>query len=102
MLEAAGRRVRRATTIDEAVQLLSERPPRVVVLDLALEGLDPRDSVLAIRRVNPAVVLILCSGHTRLMDDTLSALPPGWIFAGLIKPFPPRRLLDLLDVVNGP
>jgi DNA-binding NtrC family response regulator len=101
VLESAGRCVRRAATIDEAVQLLSERPARVVVLDLALDGLEPRDSVLAIRRANPAVVLILCSGHTRLMDDTLSALPPGWIFAGLIKPFPPRRLLDLLDVANG-
>jgi DNA-binding NtrC family response regulator len=101
ILESAGRCVRRATTIDEAVHLLSERPARVVVLDLALDGLEPRDSVLAIRRANPAVVLILCSGHTRLMDDTLSELPPGWIFAGLIKPFPPRRLLDLLDIANG-
>jgi two-component system response regulator HydG len=101
VLGASGRLVRRATTIDEAVHLLAERPPRVVVLDLALDGLQPRDSVLAIRRVNPAVVLILCSGHTRLMDETLSSLPPGWVFAGLIKPFPPRRLLDLLDSVNG-
>ena len=101
VLEGAGRRVRRATTIDQAVQLLTERPPRVVVLDLALDGLQPRDSVLAIRRANPAVVLILCSGHTRLMDDTLSTLPRGWVFAGLIKPFPPRRLLDLLEAVNG-
>ena len=101
VLGAAGRRVRRAMTIDEAVRLLADRPPRVVVLDLSLNGLQPRDSVLAIRRVNPAVVLILCSGHTRLMDETLSSLPPGWVFAGLIKPFPPRRLLDLLDSVNG-
>ena len=101
VLGAAGRRVRRAMTIDEAVRLLAERPPRVVVLDLSLNGRQPRDSVLAIRRVNPAVVLILCSGHTRLMDETLSSLPPGWVFAGLIKPFPPRRLLDLLDSVNG-
>lgn len=101
VLEGAGRRVRRATTIDEAVQLLTERPPRVVVLDLALDGLEPRDSILAIRRANPAVVLILCSGHTRLMDDTLSTLPPGWIYAGLIKPFPPRRLLDLIEAANG-
>jgi len=101
VLESAGRLVRRASSIDEAVQLLAERPPRVVVLDLVLEGLQPRDSVLAIRRVNPAVVLILCSGHTRLMDETLQSLPPGWIFAGLIKPFPPRRLLELLESVNG-
>ena len=101
VLHAAGRRVRRAMTIDEAVRLLAERPPRVVVLDLSLNGLQPRESVLAIRRVNPAVILILCSGHTRLMDETLSSLPAGWVFAGLIKPFPPRRLLDLLDSVNG-
>ena len=101
VLHAAGRRVRRAMTIEEAVHLLEDRPPRIVVLDLKMNGLQPRDSVLAIRRVNPAVVLILCSGHTRLMDETLSSLPPGWVFAGLIKPFPPRRLLDLLDSVNG-
>ena len=101
VLGATGRRVRRAMTIDEAVRLLAERPPRVVVLDLSLNGLQPRESVLAIRRVNPAVILILCSGHTRLMDETLSSLPAGWVFAGLIKPFPPRRLLDLLDSVNG-
>jgi DNA-binding NtrC family response regulator len=101
VLENAGKRVRRAATIDEAVTLLAARPPRVVVLDLALDGLQPRDAVLAIRRVNPAVVIILCSGHTRLMDETLQAVPPGWIFAGLIKPFPPGRLLDLLESVGG-
>jgi DNA-binding NtrC family response regulator len=101
VLEAAGRRVRRATSIGEAVQALRERPPRVVVLDLALDGQPPRESVVALRRVNPAVVLILCSGHTRLMDETLSAVPPGWIFAGLIKPFPPHRLLDLLESVGA-
>ena len=72
----------------------------VVVLDSPSTAAAAR-SVLAIRRANPAVVLILCSGHTRLMDDTLSTLPPGWVFAGLIKPFPPRRLLDLLEAVNG-
>lgn len=101
VLHAAGRRVRRAMTIDEAVHLLADRPPRVVVLDLKMNGLEPRESVQAIRRVNADVVLILCSGHSRLMDETLSSLPPGWVFAGLIKPFPPRRLLDLLDSVNG-
>lgn len=100
VLTGAGHPVRRATSIDQAVHLLAQRPPRVVVLDLALDGVQPRDSVVAIRRVNPAVVLILCSGHTRLMDEALASLPPGWVFAGLIKPFPPRRLLDLLDSVS--
>ena len=101
VLAGSGRRVWRASTIEDAVAQLAEHPPRVVVLDLALDGLEPRESVLAIREANPGVVLILCSGHTRLMDETLSALPPGWVYAGLIKPFPPRHLLDLLEAVNG-
>jgi len=101
ILAGAGRRVWRATTIDEAVAHLAEHPPRVVVLDLVLDGLEPRETVAAIHAANPAVLLILCSGYPRLMDETLSSVPSGWIYAGLLKPFPPRRLLDLLEAANG-
>ena len=74
-------RVRRATTIDEAVQLLAERPPRVGgARSRAATGCSRATRCCAIRRVNPAVVLILCSGHTQLMDETLSALPPGSVY----------------------
>jgi two-component system, NtrC family, response regulator HydG len=101
VLAAAGRRVWRAATIDEAVALLAAHPPRVVVLDLLLDGIPPRESVAAIHEADPAVLLILCSGHPRLMDETLSSVPPQWVYAGLLKPFPPRQLLDLLEAANG-
>jgi DNA-binding NtrC family response regulator len=101
VLANGGRRVWRATSLEEALRLLSEWPARIVVLDLALEGWQPREAVLAIRNVDPAVLLILCSGHIRLMDEMLSSLPAGWIYASLLKPFPPRQLLDLLEAAGG-
>ena len=101
VLTKTGRQVWRAGTLDEAVSQLVAHPPRVVILDLALQHLGPETSVRAIRDANPSAILILCSGHTRLMEDTLSSLPPGTVYAGLIKPFPPQRLLDLLEAVNG-
>jgi DNA-binding NtrC family response regulator len=101
ILAGSGRKVFRAATLADAMRLLADRPPRVVVLDLALDAIAPRDAVLAIRRVNPAVALILCSGHADLMDETLASVPPGWVYAGLLKPFPPQRLLDLLERVSA-
>ena len=101
LLESTGRHVRRAASLHEAVDLLAEEPPRVVVLDLALNGLEPRDSVVAIRQVSPTAILILCSGHTHLMDETLSTLPKEWVYAGLLKPFPPARLIALLEAVKN-
>lgn len=101
LLTAAGRHVWRATSLEQAVTLLAARPAGVVVLDLALEGSAPRDAVLAIHNADPSVLLILCSGHARLMDETLSWAPAGWIYAELLKPFPPRQLLDLLEAAEG-
>jgi DNA-binding NtrC family response regulator len=95
-----GRRVLRATSVAEALDRLGEAAPAAVVLDLALEGQSPRDAVAAIHRARPAGLLILCSGHTGLMDEAMATLPRGWIYAGLVKPFPPDRLLDLLDAAT--
>jgi DNA-binding NtrC family response regulator len=100
LLASAGHRVWRATSLEQAIALLAAHPAGVVVLDLALDG-PPRDAVLAIRQADPSVLVILCSGHASLMDETMSSVPAGWIYAGLLKPFPPRRLLDLLEAAEG-
>jgi CheY-like chemotaxis protein len=101
VIAATGRPVRRAASLDEALDEVAEQTPRAVVLDLVMQGVDPRECVRAIRRISPAVLLILCSGHIELMDETLSALPRGSVYARLVKPFPPSRLLDLLEAANG-
>jgi two-component system response regulator HydG len=100
ILGKAGHPVRRARSVAEAVLLVAMAPPAAVVLDLALEGQPPQESVAALRRVSPTVILILCSGHPELMEETMAAVPRHWIYARLIKPFPPGRLLDLLDAAT--
>lgn len=100
VLASAGRHVRKARSLSEAVMLLEENTSQVVVLDLMLDGVRPPESVLAIREISPTAVLILCSGHPTLLDKTLSDLPTGWVYASLTKPFAPDRLMELLDAVD--
>jgi two-component system response regulator HydG len=100
ILKAAGHNVRKAQSLSDAVTLLDENAPQVVVLDLLLDDGPPRDSILAIRTLSPAAALILCSGHPALLDATVSDLPSGWIYASLTKPFGPDRLMELLDAVD--
>lgn len=86
-----------AGTLDEAIATLEAQAPGAVVLDLRLDGIEPRDSVLAIRRVSPAVALILYSGHPPTLAETTASVPSAWIRGSLQKPFPPDRLTALLD-----
>jgi DNA-binding NtrC family response regulator len=88
-----------AEHLDQALNLLEEKEPKAVLLDLCLDDVTPRESVLAIKRLSPAVVLILFSGHSAMLEDAVASLPSSWILATLRKPFAPDRLLELLDDV---
>ncbi len=92
--------VLKAASLDQALDCLAEKRPAVIVMDLKLNHLEPQEAVVAIKHVSPAVLLILYSGHPQLLDDTVSKLPGDWIYATLRKPFPPERLLTLLDALN--
>ncbi len=95
-----GHPVLQATDIRDAVQKMERAAPAIVVLDLRLDGLDPRRGILAIRSVDPSVVLILYSGHPVLLRETATALPPDWIHGKLEKPFAPDRLLEMIDAAH--
>lgn len=90
-----------AESIGAALTQLEADRPLAVLLDLCLRDITPNESVLAIRRISPAVVLILCSGYPAALDDAVASFPSSWIFASLRKPFPPDRLLELLDELNS-
>jgi DNA-binding NtrC family response regulator len=96
-LRARGRDVITATGLDEAIDRLTEDAPTAVVLHLRLDSLAPKDSILAIRGVSPAILLVLYSGHPLTLDETIRVLPSDWIHACLRKPFDVDALLLLLD-----
>jgi len=99
LVAARGYGTLRAGTLDEALTLLQAQLPGAVMLDLRLDGLEPRENVLAIKSVSPAVALILYSGHPLALEQTTGSLPPKFIRGVLQKPFPPDRVFELLDAI---
>jgi CheY-like chemotaxis protein len=87
-----------ARTLPEALRLLEAKAPRVVILDLKFTGRGLYDAASAIQMINPATVLILCSGDPDMLDQTVARLPAG-VYATLRKPFPPEELVPLLNAL---
>jgi DNA-binding NtrC family response regulator len=87
-----------ADNLDDALVTLEVKSPAAVVLDLRLDGIQPENSVVAIRRVSPGVALILCNGRNCRADQP-ELLEGRLIHASLQKPFPPARLIEILDEI---
>jgi two-component system, NtrC family, response regulator HydG len=100
ILAAKNHGVLKASSLEQALNVLNGASPTVVVMDLNLGPLRPRDAILAIKRVSPEVLLILYSGQFDVLDETVSELPADWVCGALRKPFPPERLLELLNGVH--
>jgi DNA-binding NtrC family response regulator len=101
VLSTAGRVVHKASSLDQALELLDARTPDIVVLDLKLDHTRPEETVRAIKDAHPRVVLIIYSGHPMMLDETVAALPNDLIYASLKKPFSPGHLMGLLDDLTG-
>jgi CheY-like chemotaxis protein len=97
MLRAHGYAVLRAQNLDDALKLLAESEPGVVLLDLRLDTIDPQTSVLTIHRADPSVVLILYSGSESAIHESESTGLTSIARATLRKPFAPAELLDVLE-----
>lgn len=85
-----------SASLSDALSHLERRSATVVLLDLLLDDVAPHDAIVAIHRLSPAVALILCSGHPRLLDETQASVPGEWIAARLRKPFAPEHLMELI------
>ena len=85
-----------ADSLDHALITLEAKSPAAVVLDLRLDGIKSEDTVMAIRKVSPGVALILCNGRN-CKPDHPELLEGRLIHASLQKPFPPARLIEILD-----
>jgi DNA-binding NtrC family response regulator len=89
----------KAASLNEALAELEAAGPRAVLLDLKLDHLDPRSSLLAIREMSPSVLLVLYSGHPAELTATVEASPDGMVDAAFTKPLPIDELMELLHGV---
>lgn len=97
VLRHNGYLVLEAQSLANAVEQLEHASPGAVILDLRLDHSTPTQSVFAIKRVSPAVALILYSGNAATLDAVTQEVPTPLISGTLRKPFSPDRLLELLD-----
>ncbi len=95
-LENAGWRVLVAPSGDLALQLLAREPepPRIVVTDFVLPGMDGAEVVRSVRAIHPKMPVILVSGYAE--SAAREGLPDSDLFF-LAKPFTLRQLLDAIE-----
>jgi two-component system nitrogen regulation response regulator NtrX len=93
ILEDEGHKTRLARDSDEALRLVHERRPHLVVLDIWLQGsrLDGLEVLNVIKHHHPDLPVIIISGHGNI-ETAVSAIKRG-AYDYIEKPFKADRLL---------
>ncbi|MBI4012377.1 MAG: sigma-54-dependent Fis family transcriptional regulator, partial [Candidatus Rokubacteria bacterium] len=89
-LRGLGFQVTAAGSGGEALRLVREDPPLIVLLDLVLPGMDGMAVLEAIRREEPEVVVIVITAHGTIAR-AVEAMKKG-AYDFVTKPFDPRHL----------
>jgi len=90
-LQGAGYGVLTTTDPNDGLELFATRPIHAVLLDYTMPGLDGTEVARTMKRLKPAVPILLFSGHV-LPNTALQAVD-----AVLFKGEPPQNVLNKLD-----
>ncbi|MEM8644236.1 MAG: response regulator, partial [Pseudomonadota bacterium] len=93
ILEDEGHGTRLAKDSDETLQVIEERRPSLVILDIWLQGsrLDGLDLLEEIKKAHPDLPVIIISGHGNI-ETAVSAIQRG-AYDYIEKPFKADRLV---------
>jgi two-component system nitrogen regulation response regulator NtrX len=93
ILEDEGHRTRLARDSDEALRIIEERRPQLVILDIWLQGsrLDGLEVLSIIKRTYPDLPVIIISGHGNI-ETAVTAIKRG-AYDYIEKPFKADRLV---------
>jgi two-component system response regulator HydG len=94
-LKGAGYEVATAPSAEEALAILPDVDPQVVVTDLILPNMDGIDLLRQIKEIAPATEVLLMTGHASI-ERAVEAMRLG-AFDFVEKPIDRRRLLRLMD-----
>ena len=84
-----------ANSGEEALKILKESPPDVVVLDVRMEGMDGIQTLREIKKIKPLVEVIMLTGHANL-EVAVEGMEVG-AFDYLMKPTDVDELLYKLE-----
>ena len=94
-LRAKGFRITAVGSAEQALAQIAVDPPRVVVSDVRLPGLDGLALFEEIHRSRPSLPVILLTAHGNI-PDAVAATSRG-VFGYLTKPFDSQVLLEKID-----
>jgi DNA-binding NtrC family response regulator len=80
---------------EDALKVIKETPPDVVVLDVRMEGMDGIQTLREIKKVSPLVEVIMLTGHAN-MEVAVEGMEVG-AFDYLMKPMDIDELLYKLQ-----
>lgn len=97
ILEDEGYTTREASNSDQALELIGERTPNLIVLDIWLEGsrLDGLQLLQTVQTERPHIPVVMISGHGNI-ETAVSAIKIG-AYDFIEKPFKTDRLLLILE-----
>lgn len=90
-LNSAGYAVALAASGEEAIEIFHAEPPRAVVCDLRMDGMDGHELFARLHAIAPSVPVIILTAHGTI-PDAVAATQRG-VFSFLTKPFDGRELL---------
>jgi len=98
-LALRGIQARTAYDGDEALRLIDEEVPQVVVLDLMMPGVGGKEVLARIKKLYPRIQVILLTGHGSTRDG-IEGMQLG-AFDYLMKPLSIEELLDKIRKAVG-
>lgn len=99
ILTGAGHTVHEAENGRAGVELFERQPAALVITDIVMPDMEGIETIVSLRRDNPAVPIIAISGGT---DPVYLRAASGLgATASLEKPFQPDRLLALVEGLLG-
>ncbi|NIO39852.1 MAG: response regulator [Burkholderiales bacterium] len=94
-LQGAGYRVESADSAERALAKLSVSVPHLVITDLRMGGMDGMALFQNIRKLHPALPVIILTAHGTI-PDAVAATQRG-VFGYLTKPFDSKELLSQVE-----
>lgn len=97
ILEPMGHAVAGVTSSINALSHFQTHRPDVSIVDVWMPGQDGFETMKAIRKIDPAAKVIVCSGHPSYFGRRVSQVAAERAATAFLeKPFDPKGLVDLL------
>jgi len=99
VLTQEGFKVRAACNGDEALQIVHQSPPLLIILDLKMPGTNGCEVLKRLKAMSSNIPVIMITAYTQ-QKEMEEALDDGLLKYFLHKPFELSRLREMLQIVR--